>query len=134
MLKQVEVLRENDTLQRTPSIITRDIQNSNAKQTVFLHLTLYTANGDHIGWVVFDLWVEKLASKSLFCLALMGSLSRRDEAKERRTGITVSSKPREYWVLVLEPYKGTAHRRVGVGKIYRKEWWQDAPVQDVTLF
>jgi hypothetical protein len=23
---------------------------------------------------------------------------------------------------------------VGVGKIYRKEWWQDAPVQDVTLF
>lgn len=134
MLKQVEVLRENDTLQRTPSIITRDIQNSNAKQTVFLHRTLYTANGDHIGWVVFDLWVEKLASKSLFCLALMGSLSRRDEAKERRTGITVSSKPREYWVLVLEPYKGTAHRRVGVGKIYRKEWWQDAPVQDVTLF
>ena len=153
MVKQIEVLQraseevndwkelEDDNedgermkeVERTPSLIARDIENSNAKQTVSLHWSIHNAYGDNLGWAVFDLWVENPASKSLFCLALMGSLPRRDEEKERRIGISISKKPREYWILVLEPYEGGAYKRVGVGKIYVRGWWQDAAIQEVSI-
>ncbi|KAH8656244.1 heterokaryon incompatibility protein-domain-containing protein [Tricladium varicosporioides] len=134
-LKQIESLRQGTILESYPPAAARDIEKSNAKQTYSLHRALYDVDGGHLGWVVFDLWAEELCSEPLFCLALMGTFSRRDEEIEERTGVTNSRKLREYWILVLKRCDDMefAYERVGIGKTYGKQWWQDTTSQDVKL-
>lgn len=134
-LKQLESLQQSSELEKYPLSVARDIQKSNAKETNSLHRSLYSANGEHLGWVVFDLWVEEPYYEPLFCLALMGTVSRRDEENEQRTGAGFSRKLREYWILVLQKSHNmeSTYERVGVGKTYGREWWQDTAMQDIKL-
>ncbi|CZR67680.1 uncharacterized protein PAC_17579 [Phialocephala subalpina] len=134
-LKPIESLKESGESEKHPLTIARDIQKSNAEQTSRLYRYLYSANGENLGWVVFDLWIENLNSVPLFCLALMGTVSRKDEENEERTGTAASAKLREYWILVLERCDNTLsmYKRVGVGKTYGREWWHDTAVQVVKV-
>ena len=134
-LKQIESLRQSGEPEKYPPVVTLDIQKSYVKQTPMLNRYLYSAKGEGLGWVVFDLWSDELPSEPLFCLAAMSTVKVKDEEKEQRTGVVVSKKLREYWILVLKKISGTPNTyvRVGVGKMYGREWWQDATVQDVKI-
>ncbi|KAF8852863.1 HET-domain-containing protein [Acephala macrosclerotiorum] len=137
-LKQIGSLQQTrgrDKSFPVPSMVSNDIITSNAKQTHSLCRFFYTASGENLGWAVFDLWTEELDYEPLFCLALMGTRSRRDEENEQRTGVAVSRRLRVYWVLVLRrcddmPF---TYERVGVGKTYGREWWQDTTMQEIKL-
>jgi len=72
-------------------VIETDLAASYAEQTKALASYLFDKASKAVGWIVF-----------YFCLAVMGTISRRDEENESRRGTVVSRKLREYWILVLK--------------------------------
>jgi hypothetical protein len=60
----------------------------------------------------------------IFCLAVMSTISRRNEEKESKSGTVVSRKLCEYWILALKksPVQSGVYVRVGVDKTYGREW------------
>ncbi|KAL7933335.1 heterokaryon incompatibility domain-containing protein [Trichoderma chlorosporum] len=110
-----------------------DMKSSHAKSTSSMAQFILAQDGSLIGWTVFDLASEDAASGEILALALMGSISRRDEEAERRTGMTVSKKLRHYWVLMVRRRSDGRYHRVGVGKTYGQKWWQDADVETIDL-
>jgi hypothetical protein len=105
-----------------------DITSSHAKSTRSMAQFMLDQSGSPIGWAVFDLASEDTTSGSILCLALMGSLGRREEQAERRTGVIVSKKLRHYWVLMVRRRNDGKYYRIGVGKMYGSKWWQDADI------
>ncbi|UKZ81932.1 hypothetical protein TrVFT333_009710 [Trichoderma virens FT-333] len=105
-----------------------DIYSSHAKLTSSMAQFILAQDGSPIGWAVFDLASEDAASGEILALALMGSISRRDEEAERRTGKTISKKLRQYWVLIIRRRSDGRYYRIGVGKTYGQAWWRDADV------
>ena len=91
--------------------------------------------GGSEGWITFDLAAVRVQPDQLFCSAVMGSVSRKDEEKEQRLSRVISNKLRHYWVLVLRQSADTprTYERVGVGKTYAREWWADEIPQDISL-
>lgn len=110
-----------------------DIASSHAKSTTSMAHFILDQGGSPIGWAVFDLASEDVTSGSIFCLALMGNINRRDEQAERRTGSVVSKKLRQYWVLMVRRRSDGRYTRIGVGKTYGHKWWQDADVKGFVL-
>ncbi|KAK4075142.1 uncharacterized protein Triagg1_4806 [Trichoderma aggressivum f. europaeum] len=105
-----------------------DISTSHAKLTSSMAKFIPSQDGSPIGWTVFDLASEDVTSGEVLAVALMGSISRRDEEAERRLGKTVSKKLRHYWVLMIRRRSDGRYYRIGVGKTYGQQWWQDAAV------
>ncbi|KAH6608158.1 het-domain-containing [Trichoderma cornu-damae] len=105
-----------------------DMASSHAKSTSSMAQFILDPDGSPVGWTVFDLASEDAASGSILCLALMGSISKRDEQAERRTGTVVSKKLRHYWVLMVRRRSDGRYDRIGVGKTYGLQWWRDAHV------
>ena len=67
----------------------------------------------------------------------MGTITRRADV-DREAAQLIIPKPRklqQYWVLVLEPKDLSGHLfvRVGVGKVYPQECWDEGSVQVVTI-
>ncbi|RFU77099.1 het-domain-containing [Trichoderma arundinaceum] len=110
-----------------------DIASSHAKSTSSMAQFILDQEGSPIGWTVFDLASEDAASGTILCLALMGSISKRDEQIERRTGRVVSKKLRHYWVLMVRRRSDGRYYRIGVGKTYGLKWWQDTEIKTFDL-
>ncbi|KAJ4857696.1 heterokaryon incompatibility protein (HET) domain-containing protein [Trichoderma breve] len=110
-----------------------DINTSHAKLTSSMAKFILAQDGSPIGWAVFDLASEDITSGEILAVALMGSISRRDEEAERRLGKTVSKKLRHYWVLIIRQRSDGRYHRIGVGKTYGQKWWQDAAVGTFNL-
>jgi hypothetical protein len=121
----------NKILQR----ICTDLASSNVKQVLSLTTYLCDAQGKILGWTVLDKSTLPFPGSPVFCLALMGTMTRRNAEKERRTGLEITRKMQEYWVLMLQRYEDWSENyvRVGVGKTFGKEWWQDAATREVRL-
>ncbi|EGR47979.1 uncharacterized protein TRIREDRAFT_108309 [Trichoderma reesei QM6a] len=116
----------------TAAILT-DIASSHAKLTSSMAQYILDTDGAPIGWTVFDLASEDAASGVVLALALMGTISRRDEQAERRLGTTVSKKLRHYWVLLVRQRSDGSCYRIGVGKTYGSKWWEDADIKTLEL-
>ncbi|KAM0518199.1 hypothetical protein ACHAPE_004608 [Trichoderma viride] len=117
----------------TIEAIYADITLSHAKSTKSMAQFILDQGDSPIGWVVLDLASEDTTSGSILCLALMGSIGRREEQAERRTGKVVSKKLRHYWVLMVRQRGDGRYHRIGVGKMYGSKWWQDADVKALEL-
>ncbi|KAL7926466.1 heterokaryon incompatibility domain-containing protein [Trichoderma austrokoningii] len=118
----------------TTEAIYADMTSSHAKSTRSMARFIVDQGDDSpMGWVVFDLASEDAASGPILCLALMGSMGRREEQAERRTGKLVSKKLRHYWVLMVRQRGDGSYYRVGVGKMYGPKWWQDAEMRTLEL-
>ncbi|PTB63787.1 HET-domain-containing protein [Trichoderma citrinoviride] len=113
--------------------ILADIASSHAKLTSSMAQFVLDKDGAPIGWTVFDLASEDATSGVVLALALMGTISRRDEQAERRLGTTVSKKLRHYWVLMVRQRNDGSYYRIGVGKTYGIEWWEDADMKTLEL-
>ncbi|KAL6816755.1 heterokaryon incompatibility domain-containing protein [Trichoderma camerunense] len=110
-----------------------DINTSHAKLTSSMAKFIPAQDGSSIGWAVFDLASEDVTVGEILAVALMGSISRRDEEAERRLGKTVSKKLRHYWMLMIRRRSDGRYYRIGVGKTYGQTWWQDAAVRTFDL-
>lgn len=110
-----------------------DIASSHAKLTRSMAQFILDKDGAPIGWTVFDLASEDAASGVVLALALMGTISRRDEQAERRLGTIVSKKLRHYWVLLVRQRSDGRCYRIGVGKTYGSKWWEDADIKALEL-
>ncbi|KAL7943842.1 heterokaryon incompatibility domain-containing protein [Trichoderma barbatum] len=110
-----------------------DIKSSHAKSTISMAQFILGQDGSPIGWTVFDLASEDASSGEILALALMGSISRRDEQAERRLGMVVSKKLRHYWVLMIRRRSDGRYYRIGVGKMYERKWWEDANLDTFDL-
>lgn len=117
----------------TIEAIYADMTSSHAKSTKSMAQFMLDQDDSPIGWIVFDLASEDTTSGSTLCLALMGSIGRREEQAERRTGSVVSKKLRHYWVLIVRQWGDGRYHRIGVGKMYGSKWWQDADVKVLEL-
>ncbi|KAK1239428.1 hypothetical protein MKX07_008916 [Trichoderma sp. CBMAI-0711] len=113
--------------------IRTDIASSHAKLTSSMAQYILDTDGAPIGWTVFDLASEDAASGVVLALALMGTISRRDEQAERRLGTIVSKKLRHYWVLLVRQRSDGSCCRIGVGKTYGSKWWEDADIKTLEL-
>ncbi|KAK2595484.1 hypothetical protein QQS21_006824 [Conoideocrella luteorostrata] len=115
--------------------ISTDIQATHSQMTESMAKFIIDGNGNAMGWMVFDEWDANAACaiSGLSVLALMGGMSRRQEEKERRTGIVASSKLRHYWVLAIRETSNDEFERVGVGKLYGHTLWSNAKVQSARL-
>jgi Heterokaryon incompatibility protein (HET) len=116
--------------------ITDDFAKSNVRSIRELAWYVYSKAGGNEGWITFDLdRDDPLSEEQLFCLAVMGSISRREEEKEQRLCKVVSKKLRHYWILVLRQSESASdvYERVGVGKLYGREWWMDEVPKDVRV-
>lgn len=109
-----------------------DMERSNIKCTSSMAHFLKAKNNHLLGWVVLDT-PETSEQTDLTLVALMGGLQRRDEQTERQTGRVISKKLRRYWVLALERQTGGTYIRIGVGKTYGRDWWQDAGLETVNI-
>lgn len=110
-----------------------DMISSHAKATKSMAHFILDQGDSPIGWVVFDLAAEDTTSEPILCLALMGSIGRREEQAERRTGKVVSKKLRHYWVLLVRQRNDGRYYRIGIGKTYGSKWWQDADIKTLEL-
>ncbi|KAL7808300.1 heterokaryon incompatibility domain-containing protein [Trichoderma aethiopicum] len=110
-----------------------DIASSHAKLTRSMAQFILDKDGAPIGWTVFDLASEDAASGVVLALALMGTISRRDEQAERRLGTIVSKKLRHYWVLLVRQRSDGSWYRIGVGKTYGSKWWEDGDIKTLEL-
>ncbi|GFP58430.1 hypothetical protein TASIC1_0010024100 [Trichoderma asperellum] len=110
-----------------------DMISSHAKATKSMAQFILDQGDSPIGWVVFDLAAEDTTSEPILCLALMGSVGRREEQAERRTGKVVSKKLRHYWVLMVRQRSDGRYHRIGIGKTYGSKWWQDADIKTLEL-
>jgi hypothetical protein len=95
-------------------------------------------DGNAVGWIIFDEWDVNVPSCEISCLALMGSISKRQEEKERRTGRVVSPRLRHYWILALQKSSLSTDdhvifERAGVGKVYGRAFWQQASITNAVL-
>lgn len=92
-------------------------------------------NATAVGWVVFDGLTHHDAGldQEITLIALMGGMSRRQEEMERRGGKVSLKKLREYWVLAVRPAEDGTYCRVGVGKTYGREWWQETAEEVITV-
>ncbi|KAL6864463.1 HET domain-containing protein [Trichoderma novae-zelandiae] len=113
--------------------ILADIASSHAKLTGSMAQFILDQDGSAIGWTVFDLASEDATSGAVLALALMGTVSRRDEQAERRLGMAVSKKLRHYWVLLVRQRSDGSCYRIGVGKTYGTKWWEDADMTTLEL-
>ncbi|OAQ58510.2 heterokaryon incompatibility protein [Pochonia chlamydosporia 170] len=119
--------------------IATDVQSTNSQLTETMAKYIKDGQGNAIGWIIFDEWNATIPSHEVYCLALMGGASKRQEEKERRTGIATVSKLRHYWILALRKAssssssstKETVFERTGVGKVYGREFWENAAMKTV---
>jgi hypothetical protein len=125
-------LDEKENSEATGAIIS-DISMSNAKATNQMASYMYNEENSCMGWFVSDHINDNLSLDSIFCLALMGTRSRRDEDMERRMNKPISSKLREYWVLIVRHSESGAYERIGVGKTYNRDWWHNSLLADLDL-
>lgn len=113
--------------------IAADVNATRAKNTHSLATFIYDETSRPVGWVVYDEATARAAPTRDFCVQLMGRVSRRDEKAEQRKGRAISSKFREYWILIVRPLSGGGYIRVGAGKTYGQRWWEGEHAQPVLL-
>ncbi|KAH8173596.1 heterokaryon incompatibility protein (HET) domain-containing protein [Sarocladium implicatum] len=113
--------------------IREDLKESNVRASATMARLLRTHDDQPLGWIVFDTTENDEPVREVALMSLMGSILRRDEETERRTGRIVSKKMRHYWVLALRRLEDGTYSRVGVGKTYGREWWENAFLGTVTL-
>lgn len=117
-------------------IIASDVQSTHSELTESMTKYITDPKGNARGWIIFDEWDANLPSYDVFCLALMGGLSKRQEEKERRTGIVVSPKLRHYWIIAMRKSSSSDDAifdRTGVGKVYGREFWHNAAIKNAVL-
>lgn len=134
-VKVARVMPRNSEAADTPvtACINEDLRRSNVKRSTTMARLLYGPDGETLGWIVFDTAVDDELSCEAVLVSLMGSVLRRDEATERRTGQVISPRLRHYWVLVLQRTDNGTYSRIGVGKTYGRGWWHDALIEAVTI-
>jgi hypothetical protein len=113
--------------------LNEDIARSNIKTTSSMANYLCDQQGRLLGWMVFDFEHQNSSRQAITLVAAMGGLLRRDEETERRTGRVLSKKLRHYWVIGLKRGHDGTFVRVGVGKTYGRQWWEDAILETVRI-
>jgi hypothetical protein len=121
---------EDSTIER---LIARDLELSNVKDMKSL-VDRITHQGLVVGWVIFDSPQTQPVHSLTYGLAIMGTVSWKDEEKEDCGGVFVSKKSRQYWVLILRQAEGSqAYNRVGVGKVFERAWRTGATIEEVII-
>ena len=106
--------------------ISKDLEATHVENTRAMAKFAVDSAGKTVGWMVFDEWQDVAPTYTVYCLALMSDMSKRDEDKERRRiGQLPPKELREYWVLALQQVSLQEYRRVGVGKIHSREFWDN---------
>ncbi|KAJ6788800.1 hypothetical protein PWT90_02803 [Aphanocladium album] len=115
------------------SRIAADISSSHAKITS--SLARYIVERDKaVGWLVYDVQCTQEGDGQDYVMAVMSTLSRREDDAERLHGSSLAAKKKhQYWCIVFRKTADGECRRVGVAKSYSREWWLDAAMEDVVL-
>lgn len=102
---------------------------------VAMACAIYTNQTEVLGWGILDEGEGWTPSSDIYCLALMSRKGIPSSKIESSGGFKTSFRVswQEDWVMLLQLSSSNANtfKRIGVGKIFWKSWFQDEPLRQV---